>query len=168
MSTKTVCVSANISTENNGVLNIQPIEGITKLRVSSIIFKNGAPKRKKVSVGKKKRKNDSDSDSDDCRYENGNADLMDAIYVDLLVNKFIRGSTYYYDGTLLEDGFYTVRVPLDLDDDGTGDYFKDSGWDWESDKPETITKLDVQLKTDKLSNPKVYDLLLELEFITST
>jgi hypothetical protein len=162
MSTKTVCVSVNISTENNGVVNIQPIEGITKLRVSSIIFKNGAPKRKKS----KKRKNDADSDSDDCRYENGNSDLMDAIYVDLLVNEFIRGSTYYYDGKLLDDGYYTVRVPLDLDDDGTGDYFKDSGWDWESDKPVDISKLDIQIKTDKLSNPKVYDLLLELEFIT--
>ena len=171
MSTKKVCVSVNISTENNGVIKIDNITGITKLRVSSIIFKHGPRKKTKAkSKGKKKKKDDySDSESEECRYENGNEDLMESLYMDLLINDLIRGKTYYYDGELTESGMYTTRIPLDLEYDGTGDYFKEIGYDWElspDSKPINIDKLDIKVSTDKLLDPKVYDMLVELEFET--
>lgn len=172
MATKTVCVSVNISRENNGKVKIQPIKGITKMRISSVIFKHGrkkaAPKRPKPN--KKSRKYESDSDSEDCRYENGNDDMMEALYMELLVNDFARGQSYYYDSSTDDDSKYTCRIPLDLDCDGTGDHTRVIEFDWElvpGDKPKDIDHLDVTVKTDKLLNPKCYDMIIEFLFVVN-
>jgi hypothetical protein len=167
MSTKKVRVSVNISTENNGVVKIAPIEGIVKARISSIIFKHGARKKSRSKPKKKKKRDDSDSDSEECRFENGNSDLMESLYLDVLVNNFVRGKVYYYDNTIIEGSEYTVRIPLDLEYDGTGDYFKDTEYDWEvspGETPHTLNNIDFKITTDKLTDPKVYDMLIELEF----
>tara|TARA_B110000908_G_C10266245_1_gene464233 strand:+ start:5151 stop:5663 length:513 start_codon:yes stop_codon:yes gene_type:complete len=168
MSTVTQCVSVNISRENNGVVKIDGITNITKMRISSIMFKHGARKKTKQRKSKKRR-DDSLSEEEESKYENGNEDLMDAVYMDLLVNNFRRGSTYYYDGTVVEDGDYTARIPLDLEYDGTGDYYKTEGYDWElspKEQPNTLEEVNIHIRTDVLSNPKCYDMLVELEFVT--
>ena len=170
MSTETKCVSVNISRENGGVVKIEPISNITKMRVSSIIFKHGPRKKSKPKDKKKRRKHDdSESDEEESRFENGNVDLMEGVHMDLYVNNFKRGVTYYYDGTLVEEGEYTARIPLDLEYDGTGDYYKSDGFDWEQspkEPPHTIDEVTIRVSTDKLCDPKCYDMLVELEFIT--
>lgn len=171
MSTHTQCVSVNISRENNGVVKIKPISNITKLRVSSIMFKHGPRKKtKRKEKDKKKKKNDDSDSEDESKYENGNDDLMDAVYMDLLVNDFQRGITYYYDGELVEEGDYTVRIPLDLEYDGTGDYYKSDGYDWEispKEQPRNIDEIRIRVSTDVSVNPTCYDMLVELEFVTN-
>lgn len=165
--TQTICVSVNISRENNGVVKIKPIEGITKMRVSSIMFKHGQRKKPK-GKNKKKKHNDSDSEDEESKYENGNEDLMDGVHMDLLINDFVRGRTYYYDGELVEDGDYTARIGLDLEYDGTGDYYKSDGYDWElspKEPPRNIDEVNIRVTTDVLI-PKCYDMLVELEFVT--
>ena len=88
------------------------------MRVSSIIFKHGPRKKSKPKDKKKRRKHDdSESDEEESRFENGNVDLMEGVHMDLYVNNFKRGVTYYYDGTLVEEGEYTARIPLDLEYD---------------------------------------------------
>jgi hypothetical protein len=169
MSTETKCISVNISRENNGVVKIEPIPNITKMRVSSIMFKHGQRKKTKAKDKKKKKKtDDSDSGDEESRYENGNEDLMESIYMDLLVNNFRRGVVYYYDGTIVEDSEYTVRIPLDLEYDGTADYYKSDGYDWElslKEQPHTIDEVNIRVGTDTLADPKCYDMLVELEFV---
>lgn len=167
MPTRKVSISVNVSRENNGRVAIPQLEGITKMRINSIIFKNG-PRKKSRSSKKKKRHDDSDSDDD--RYENGNEDLMDALYLEVLVNDFIRGYTFYYDGGLVDKGGYTARIPIDLDDDGTGDFERNlDDYDWEvsqieGDHPRKIRELDLEVRTDKMSSPKNYDMLVEFLF----
>jgi hypothetical protein len=169
MSTQTICVSVNISRENNGLIKIQPIPNITKVRVSSIMFKHGPKKRTKAKDKKKKKKHEeSDSEDEESRYENGNDDLMEGVYMDLFINDFRRGFTYYYDGTIVEESEYTVRIPLDLEHDGTGDYYKSDGYDWElspKEQPRTIDEINIRVSTDTLVDPKCYDMLVELEFV---
>lgn len=161
-----ISISVNISRENNGRVSIPELSGIKAMRVNSIIFKNGP--RKKSRSSKKKKKHYDDSDSDDIRYENSNEDLMDAIYVELLVNNFVKGHTYYYDGTLPNKEGYTARCPIDLDEEGTGDYERpNDDYDWvmsSNDSPRTIREIIISVLTDKLSNPRDYDMLVELTF----
>lgn len=161
-----ISLSVNISRENNGRVLIPELSGIKAVRVNSIIFKNGP--RKKSRSSKKKKKHHDDSDSEDIRYENGNEDLMDAIYVELLVNNFVKGYTYYYDGSLADKEGYTARCPIELDEEGTGDYERpNDDYDWvigQGDSPRTISELIITIRTDKMSNPRDYDMLVELTF----
>jgi len=153
--------SIRVNRNNNGRVKIDAIEGVTKLRVTQVMALHG----KRIKKKRKSKRNQDDTDSDDdIKYENANDDLMDAIYMEILINNLTRGRTYGGENSDEPSG-YTVRIPVaDMNEDGSMDYDKTPiGWDWEGKSPVKLEMLDVVIRTDK--NPQInhYDMIIEVQ-----
>ena len=157
--------SLRIGRENSGHIPLEKtLKGIRKLRVTQLIFLHGK-RIKKSKKAKKKKRTDDDSSSEDPLYENANEELMDAVYLELLINKFIRGTIlppYESD----RRGNYTIRFPvltLDPEEGGIAAFEKEGDvWDWEG-EPKDISSWDVVLMTDKNPDITDYSAILELQ-----
>ena len=157
-----------VTRANNGRINLtKPISNIKWVKVSNVIFKHGP--KKKMRKNKKKKHDNSDDDSD-VPFENGNPDLIDATYISIKVNDFIRGTTYDVDGRAVNQ--YTVRIFNSIDDrSGEGDW--DGGptiwneihdWDASGDSVKKIDEIIIDVTTDINPSPVHINFEIEIEF----
>ena len=155
---------------NNGKFTLAtPLTNIAWVNVASVLFKHGVRKKNKKS---KKKRRDDDSDDSDTPYEHGNPDLIDASYVSIKVNNFIRGLVYDEDGECSNP--YTIRIFPDLDEIGENECSRgytsvNQIYDWTADKGSiTIEEINIETTTDSNPSPRQINYEIELEFGIAT